>query len=114
VYFTGELGDVFVLRASRDFEVLACNRLNELCLATPALSSGRLFFRTREHLVAIGASPLQGSPGQGPDRTPRDGTMRLRGDPDKYHDGELPLRTSRRRLKIERKQAHRAYAGSGS
>jgi outer membrane protein assembly factor BamB len=57
LYFTGELGDVYVLRAGREFEVLACNRLNELCLATPAISEGHLYFRTREHLVAIGAQP---------------------------------------------------------
>jgi outer membrane protein assembly factor BamB len=55
LYFTGELGDVFVLRVSRDFEVLACNRLQEPCLATPAVSAGVLLFRTTEHLVAIGA-----------------------------------------------------------
>ncbi|MCL4178304.1 MAG: PQQ-binding-like beta-propeller repeat protein [Verrucomicrobia bacterium] len=56
LYFTGELGDVFVLRAGRDFEVLACNQLNEHCLATPALANGRIVFRTRSHLVAIGDS----------------------------------------------------------
>jgi outer membrane protein assembly factor BamB len=57
LYFTGELGDVFVLRVSRDFQVLACNRLDEFCLATPAISEGLLFFRTTENLVAIGAPP---------------------------------------------------------
>jgi outer membrane protein assembly factor BamB len=55
LYFTGELGDVFVLRFSRDFEVLACSRLDEFCLATPAISEGLLFFRTTENLVTIGA-----------------------------------------------------------
>ena len=55
LYFTGELGDVFVLRVSPDFEVIACNRLDGLCLATPAISEGLIFFRTTEHLVAIGA-----------------------------------------------------------
>jgi outer membrane protein assembly factor BamB len=54
LYFTGELGDVFVLRVGREFEVLACLELNEHCLATPALADGRILFRTRAHLVAIG------------------------------------------------------------
>lgn len=57
LFFTGEQGDVFVIRAGSRFEVLACNRLNDLCLATPAISAGRLFFRTRGHLVAIGPPP---------------------------------------------------------
>ncbi len=57
LFFTGEQGDVFVIRAGSRFEVLACNRLNALCLATPALSAGRLFFRTRGHLVVIGVAP---------------------------------------------------------
>jgi hypothetical protein len=57
VYFTGELGDVFVVRVGPHFELLACNQLDEICLATPALSAGRLFFRTREHLVVVGSAP---------------------------------------------------------
>lgn len=54
LYFTGELGDVFVLRAGTSFAVLATNRLDEICLATPAISEGCLFFRTRGPLVAVG------------------------------------------------------------
>ena len=57
LYFTGELGDVFVLRVGDTFSVLATNRLAETCLSTPAISGGCLFFRTREHLVAVGARP---------------------------------------------------------
>lgn len=54
VYFTSEDGDVYVLRAGPRFEQLARNRLGEVCMATPAISEGRLYFRTRGHLVAIG------------------------------------------------------------
>jgi len=39
------------------FSVLATNRLAETCMSTPAISKGCLFFRTREHLVAVGAHP---------------------------------------------------------
>ena len=55
LYFAGELGDVFVLSAqSPTFSVIATNKLNETCMATPALSSGTLFYRTRGHIMAIG------------------------------------------------------------
>ena len=55
LYFTGEQGDVFVIPATNKFTVLATNKLDGLCLATPAISDGALFFRTTEKLVAIGA-----------------------------------------------------------
>lgn len=54
VYCTGEEGDVVVIRAGETFEVLARNRMGESCMATPAISRGTLFFRTRAHLVAVG------------------------------------------------------------
>jgi hypothetical protein len=34
--------------------VTATNRLKETCMATPALSEGTLFYRTRDQLIAIG------------------------------------------------------------
>jgi len=55
LYFTSEEGDVFVVQPGPTFKVLAQNTLGETCMATPALSEGRLYFHTREHLVAIGA-----------------------------------------------------------
>ena len=55
LYFTGERGDVFVLSAAEQFSVLATNKLDGICLSTPAISGGTLFFRTTEKLVAIGA-----------------------------------------------------------
>jgi outer membrane protein assembly factor BamB len=54
IYFTSELGNVFVLPVEKTFSVIATNRLGETCMATPAVSGGTLFFRTREHLLAIG------------------------------------------------------------
>jgi outer membrane protein assembly factor BamB len=56
VYFTSEEGDVFVLRAGPKFEVLAVNSLGEVTMATPAVSEGVLYFRTRSHLVAVGTN----------------------------------------------------------
>ena len=57
LYFTGELGDVFVLRVGDTFSVLSTNRMEETCMSTPAISAGCLFFRTRGHLVAVGTRP---------------------------------------------------------
>jgi outer membrane protein assembly factor BamB len=54
IYFTSEDGDLFVLRAGPRFELLAHNRMGQSCLATPAISRGRLFVRTRKEVVAIG------------------------------------------------------------
>lgn len=54
LYFTSEDGDVYVLRAGPEFEQLALNELGEVCMATPAISEGVLYFRTQRHLIAIG------------------------------------------------------------
>jgi outer membrane protein assembly factor BamB len=54
LYFTGEQGGVFVLTATDKFNVVATNKLGGICLATPAISDGTLFYRTTEKLIAIG------------------------------------------------------------
>ena len=54
VYFTSEEGDVYVVKAGPQFELLGQNPLGEVILATPAVSEGSLYFRTRGHLVAVG------------------------------------------------------------
>ena len=53
VYFTSEEGDVFVIRAGRQFERLATNVLGEISMATPAISRDLLILRTRTQLVAV-------------------------------------------------------------
>ena len=57
LYFTSEDGDVYVVRAGREFEVLAVNPLGDIGMATPALSEGVLYFRTGRQLMAIGGDP---------------------------------------------------------
>jgi outer membrane protein assembly factor BamB len=54
VYFTNEEGETYVIKAGPVFELLATNKLGEIAMATPAVSEGVLFFRTRGHVVAIG------------------------------------------------------------
>jgi outer membrane protein assembly factor BamB len=53
LYFSGEDGNIFVVRAGPQFELLATIDMGELVMATPALSSGRMFIRTQHHLVAV-------------------------------------------------------------
>ena len=55
VYFTSEQGVVFVLAAADTYSLVATNELHETCLATPAMADGKLFFRTRGKLIAVGA-----------------------------------------------------------
>lgn len=53
IYFTSEEGDVYVIKAATAFEQIAVNPLGEVAMATPAISEGVMFFRTRSHLVAV-------------------------------------------------------------
>jgi outer membrane protein assembly factor BamB len=53
LYFTSEEGDVYVIKAGPVFEQLAVNPLGEVAMATPAISDGIMFFRTRGHLIAV-------------------------------------------------------------
>jgi outer membrane protein assembly factor BamB len=53
IYFASEDGQVIVIRAGRRFEVLATNEMNEVCMATPALSGDLLLVRTKSHLYAL-------------------------------------------------------------
>jgi outer membrane protein assembly factor BamB len=54
VYYTSEEGDIHVLAAGPKFELLATNPLAEVCMTTPAVSEGRLYFRTQGHVVCVG------------------------------------------------------------
>jgi outer membrane protein assembly factor BamB len=53
VYFTAESGEVYVVQAGPEFKLLGVNKMDETCMATPAISEGTLVFRTRHHLVAV-------------------------------------------------------------
>jgi len=53
LYFTSESGDVHVAKADPEFALLGTNSMGETCMATPAISRGTLFFRTRRNVVAV-------------------------------------------------------------
>ena len=54
IYFTSEEGDVHVVKAGPEYELLSTNPMGEVCLATPAISDRMIFVRTSKHLFGIG------------------------------------------------------------
>ncbi len=56
IYALSSEGEITVVRASPEFEVLARARLGEPCSATPAISDGRVLVRTGAHLYCFGPS----------------------------------------------------------
>ena len=55
LYFTSEVGEVYVVDPEDSCKTLSINDLGEICMATPAISAGALYFRTRSHLLAVSA-----------------------------------------------------------
>jgi outer membrane protein assembly factor BamB len=54
VYFVSENGDTVVVKGGRQPQVVARNAVGERAVASPAISSGRIFVRTDKHVFAIG------------------------------------------------------------
>jgi outer membrane protein assembly factor BamB len=57
LYFASEDGDVMVVKAGPKYEFLGTNPMGEVMMATPAVSDGTLFIRTKDNLYAVGAAP---------------------------------------------------------
>jgi outer membrane protein assembly factor BamB len=53
VFLIGQGGQVSVVKATGDWEVLAVNELDDECYATPAIADGRIYIRTRSALYAF-------------------------------------------------------------
>ncbi|MGA2502023.1 MAG: PQQ-binding-like beta-propeller repeat protein [Tepidisphaeraceae bacterium] len=53
LYFCNQQGKTIVLKPGRTREVLATNKLDEGCLASPAVDGKALFLRTKTHLYRI-------------------------------------------------------------
>jgi outer membrane protein assembly factor BamB len=60
LYFAGESGVTYVLRAADRFTLVAQNDLGAPILASPAVIGNRLFLRTADELVCIGATEVPG------------------------------------------------------
>lgn len=53
VYFVSEHGEVTVIEEGADFKKVATNNLEEIVMATPAISGNRLFIRTARNLYCF-------------------------------------------------------------
>ena len=53
LYFTSEDGDVYVVAADSELGVISINHMDEVCMATPAISEGRIYIRGKRHLFCI-------------------------------------------------------------
>ncbi|MBK9387668.1 MAG: PQQ-binding-like beta-propeller repeat protein [Planctomycetes bacterium] len=57
LYIPSEVGDIHIVKAAPTFERLSVSTLGEECMASPAISEGVLYFRSRRHLTAISSTP---------------------------------------------------------
>ena len=54
MYTVSEGCAVSVLKPGQQWEVLAVNRLDDQCFATPAIADGRIYLRTMSTLYCFG------------------------------------------------------------
>jgi hypothetical protein len=54
LYFVSEQGEVRVVKAGAEFQLLAVNDMGDVCMAVPAISGGMLFVRSQNFLFALG------------------------------------------------------------
>jgi outer membrane protein assembly factor BamB len=55
LYCIATTGDVVVVKAAADYELLAVNPLGEKSHSTPAVAGGRMYLRTFSHLFSLGS-----------------------------------------------------------
>jgi outer membrane protein assembly factor BamB len=53
IYLSSEDGDMFIVRAGREFELLGRQRMGEPLMATPAIAGDAMYVRSERHLFAI-------------------------------------------------------------
>jgi len=53
IYLASEDGDISVVSAGDNFELLKTNRMNEPVMATPAISGGTLIVRAQHQVYGI-------------------------------------------------------------
>lgn len=53
LYFSDEYGNIHIVKAGPTYDHLAVNKMDEICMATPAVSGKTLFIRARRNLFAI-------------------------------------------------------------
>jgi outer membrane protein assembly factor BamB len=53
IYFSSEAGNVYVIKAGPEYNLIAKNSVKDNCMASPAISGNTLFFRTQHYVIAI-------------------------------------------------------------
>jgi outer membrane protein assembly factor BamB len=53
MYFASQEGATYVVEPSPELKILAVNKLEEGCMASPAVAGKALFLRTRTHLYRL-------------------------------------------------------------
>ena len=53
VFFLSEAGDTYVMPVGSEFNIERTNPLDELCIATPSISQGKLLIRTSSQVYCI-------------------------------------------------------------
>ena len=54
VYFCAENGDVLVLKSGPEYKPVAHNNMNDILMATPAISGNVIYFRAQKSVIAVG------------------------------------------------------------
>jgi hypothetical protein len=52
-HFSSEQSNIFVVKACQVFKLISSNQMDDICMATPAISEGVLFFITHHYLIAV-------------------------------------------------------------
>jgi len=67
LFFTSEMCETYVVDPGSEFKLIETNSLDAICMATPAIADGHLYFRTDGHLIAISNQEGVGSAATRPD-----------------------------------------------
>ncbi len=54
IYIVDEMGTIYIIQDGDNFKLLAEIPMNEVCLTAPAITDGFIYFRTQNHLYAVG------------------------------------------------------------
>jgi outer membrane protein assembly factor BamB len=68
VYAVNDNGETFVVAATRQANLVAANRLDDSCQASPAIANGRIYLRTTHHLYCIGSTDKPAESAAAPER----------------------------------------------
>jgi len=53
LYAVGDMGNVYSVKCGKEFKIVSENELDDICMVTPAITDGIIYFRTQGGLVAI-------------------------------------------------------------